>query len=222
MDARSIPERRQKRALSDATGARYETVRQWFSKNLDNITAEYLVAISKAYSCNLNWLITGKGDMNGDDRYTNGRVIDGNSRKIPVLSYIEAGKPKPVIDDYLAGAGMDEIAVDSELEQELSMESFALVVSGNSMAPEFQEGDVVVVDPCVKPWPGDVVVATLDAEREATIKKYRSRGNDATGHHVFELVPINDDYHTITISSENPGHIVGTVVEHRRNMRRRR
>lgn len=222
MDERQIPQRRQKRKLADASGATYETVRQWFDKNLDNISSDFLVKISKVYGCSMEWLVSGHGKMNSGDKYSNGRLIDSEARKIPVLNYIEAGNPKPVIDDYHAGAGMSQIAVDSELDQELSMESFALVVSGNSMAPDYMEGDVVVVDPSVKPWPGDVVVAALDEENEATLKKYRSRGNDADGHHVFELAPINEDYHTITVSSSNPGHIVGTVVEHRRNLRRRR
>lgn len=222
MEARNIPVRKRRRALANASGAQYETVRQWFEKGLDNITAEYLVGIATTYNCDLTWLVSGRGEMDKGSRVGNGRHIDQGSRKIPVLSYIEAGDPKPVIADYMAGAGMDEVAVDSELEQELSMESFALVVSGSSMAPEFKEGDVVVIDPSVKPRPGDIVVATLEAESEATIKKYRSRGNDSAGHHVFELVPLNEDYHTITISSENPGHIVGTVVEHRRNLMRRR
>lgn len=222
MNARDIPERKRRRMLSKVTGATYETVRQWFEKDLDNITKDYLVAISRSYSCSLDWLISGEGDMDIGSSTTNGRGIRHNSRRIPVLSYIQAGDPRPVIDSYMAGAGMDEVAVDSEKEQELSMESFALVVSGNSMAPDFKDGDVVVVDPDIKPQPGDIVVAVLEGDQEATIKKYRSRGNDHAGHHVFELVPLNEDYHTITVSSDNPGHIVGAVVEHRRNLMRRR
>lgn len=222
LDDRQVPERKRKRLLSDVSGASYEAVRQWFEKDLDNIRSEWLTAISKHFKANLTWLVSGEGFMDGGDRYSNGREVETAARKIPVLSYVEAGKPKQVIDDYHAGAGMSEITIDTELEQELSMESFALVVSGNSMAPDYKDGDIVVVDPSVKPWPGDIVVAVLSTDNEATIKKYRSRGNDETGHHVFELVPINEDYHTITVSSKNPGHIIGTVVEHRRNLRRRR
>lgn len=221
MNARDIPERKQRRALERASGARYETIRQWFEKNLDNITSEYLAKIAKAYNCDLEWLVTGVGRMDAGHRYDNARNIDQAPRKIPVLSYVQAGNPMPVIDAYYAGSGLEDIALDSETEQEISMESFALKVSGNSMAPEFKDGDVVIIDPSVKPDPGDIVVAALGEGGEATIKKYRSRGNDSEGHHVFELVPINDDYHTVVVNSENPGHIVGTVVEHRRKMRKR-
>ena len=222
MDARGIPERKRRRALSRVVGATYETVRQWFEKDLDNITKDYLIKISKAYNCSMDWLISGEGAMDRGAHANNGREVQHNSRRVPVLSYIQAGDPRPVVDSYMAGAGMSDVAVDNETDQVLSMESFALVVAGNSMAPAFRDGDIVVVDPDEKPQPGDVVVAVLDHDSEATIKKYRSRGNDASGHHVFELVPLNEDYHTIIVSSENPGHIVGTVVEHRRNLVKRR
>jgi SOS-response transcriptional repressor LexA len=222
MNSREVPPRKQRRALEKVSGARYETVRQWFFKGLNNISSEYLAKIAKAYNCRLEWLITGEGVMDSGGKYTNGREVSVNSRRIPVLSDIQAGDPRRVVVDYHAGAGMSEIAVDGELEQELGLGAFALVISGNSMEPDYREGDVVVVDPDVKPWPGDIVVALIESEEGSTIKKYRSRGNDETGHHIFELVPINEDYQTITVSSKNPGHIIGTVVEHRRNLRRRR
>lgn len=152
--------------------------------------------------------------------FSNGQPVAHDVRRIPVLNYVQAGNPKEVIDDYAAGTGMDEITIDADLAQELSMESFALVIRGNSMEPEFKEGDVVVIDPSVKPLPGDFVVAKLDSDGETTFKKYRSRGMDDTGHHMFELVPLNEDYHTILVSSKKPGHVVGTMVEHRRKRRR--
>jgi SOS-response transcriptional repressor LexA len=219
---RGVATREQRRNLARITDVTYEGVRQWFTKNLDSISADHLAKIAKAYDCRLEWLVTGQGEMNKGADYTNGRETNPSVRSIPVLSYVEAGNPKQVIDDYHAGAGMSEVTVGAELDHDLGADAFALIVSGNSMAPEYRDGDLVVVDPSVKPWPGDIVVAVIEAEQRSTIKKYRSRGNDESGHHVFELVPINEDYHTITVSSQNPGHIVGTVVEHRRNLRRRR
>ena len=51
-------------------------------------------------------------------------------------------------------------------------------------------------------------------------KKYRPRGHDSNGHEIFELVPLNQDWPTITVNADNPGQIVGTVMEHRRRRRR--
>jgi len=88
------------------------------------------------------------------------------------------------------------------------------------MLPEFHEGDKIVIDPEVAPQPGDLVIAKLDGDDEATFKKYRPRGVDSTGAPVIELVPLNDDWPTLTITADKPGRIMGTMVEHRRYRRR--
>jgi len=87
------------------------------------------------------------------------------------------------------------------------------------MEPEFQAGDVIIVDPNIQPRPGDFVVAKLDGEEKATFKKYRDRGSDQDGTRVIELVPSNPDYPTLRIDSRNPGKIIATMVEHRRRRR---
>ena len=84
------------------------------------------------------------------------------------------------------------------------------------MAPEFKPGDYIVVDPDMPAEPGDLVVAKLDRDDAAILRKYHSRGEDGSGHPVFELVPLNDDYPTVVVDASNPGHLIGRVVEHRR------
>ena len=92
--------------------------------------------------------------------------------------------------------------------------TFALKVMGDSMEPEFREGDVIFVDPDKEPKAGSYVVAK-NHEEEATFKKYRSRGKDAEGREVFELVPLNENYATLR-SDQEPITIIGVVVEHTR------
>lgn len=148
------------------------------------------------------------------------RLAPPDTRMIPVISYIRAGYPAETVDAYVQGNGFAEIAVDAELAQILSSCSFALSVEGNSMAPEYQPGDVVVIDPESSIRPGDVVVAKLDADEAATLKKYRDRGRAADGTPIIELVPLNDDYPTIVMDASNPGRLIGPVIEHRRRRRK--
>ncbi|WP_150721461.1 LexA family protein [Pandoraea capi] len=101
---------------------------------------------------------------------------------------------------------------------ELSDHAFALKVEGRSMEPQFHEGDHLIVDPAMAPLPGDFVIATSDHE-VATLKKYRPRGINASGHDVFELVPLNQDYATINSEYEKVV-IIGVVIEHRQVLRR--
>lgn len=142
-----------------------------------------------------------------------------NKREIPLINYIQAGSPTEVIDDYAAGAGMDTVVIYGRVAESCGKYCFALKVAGESMLPDFRPGDVVVVDPGEAYRPGDVVVAKLDTTNEATLKKYRSRGHDSSGSEIFELVPLNDDYPTITVSKANPGHVIGPVIEHHRRFR---
>jgi SOS-response transcriptional repressor LexA len=84
--------------------------------------------------------------------------------------------------------------------------SFAIQIEGDSMRPTFRAGDRVVIDPDLKPEPGDFVCATVSDGM--TFRKYRARGVDQ-----FELVPLNDDWPTIR--SESGAVVIGVMTEHR-------
>ncbi|PTT35134.1 SOS response transcriptional repressor [Acidovorax sp. HMWF018] len=136
-------------------------------------------------------------------------------RSIPVISAIQAGMWCEIVDQFQPGDADEYLLTDLEL----SAHAFALTIRGDSMLPEFNPGDRVIIDPEVAPHPGDFVAAK-NGEQEATFKKYRPRGMDAQGNMVFELVPLNDDYPTLR-SDIQPIRIVGTMVEHRKYRRAR-
>ncbi|WP_372372507.1 LexA family protein [Alcaligenes faecalis] len=100
----------------------------------------------------------------------------------------------------------------------LSERSFALQIKGDSMLPDFKEGDRIIVDCELTPRPGDYVVAK-NSEEEATFKKYRLLCIDEGGQEIFELVPLNEDYPSIR-SDQHAIEIIGTMVEHRKYYRR--
>jgi len=135
-------------------------------------------------------------------------------RPIPVISSVQAGALRDIDTPYPAGAGY---AVEYT-DQDLSRWAFALDVEGLSMAPQFQPGDRIIVDPELAPNPGDFVVARNGSE-QATFKKYRPRGIDAKGEMIFELVPLNEDYPTLRSDTEHLI-VIGVVTEHRKKLRR--
>jgi SOS-response transcriptional repressor LexA len=132
-----------------------------------------------------------------------------------VIDRVQAGDWTEVEDPYALGSGDEFLQTDSGV----SSSTFALVIEGRSMEPEFQPGDKVIIDPMVQPRPGDFVVAKRANDQEATFKKYRLKSQDDHGSDVIELMPLNPDWPTLTIDRDNPGHIVGTMVEHRRYRR---
>lgn len=136
------------------------------------------------------------------------------TRRIPLVSYVQAGHMTEAVDPYALGDADEWMLTDLDL----SANAFALKIKGDSMLPEFREGDTVIIDPVVPPLPGDYVVAK-NGENEATFKKYRPRGVNEHGHQVFELVPLNEDYPSMR-SDITPIRIIGTMVEHRRYRKR--
>lgn len=149
----------------------------------------------------------------GLEAVTNVTPVQIGMRKIPVISYVQAGAWTETCDRRLHDGATEYIQTDIDLGKM----SFALEVRGDSMKPDILEGDVVIVDPDVQPVPGDYVVAK-NGSHEATIKRYRPRGTNEAGEEYFELVPANPDYPSIR-SDHSQVMIIGVVME--RRVRRR-
>lgn len=158
--------------------------------------------------------LTKKLNANDDIEIIHGFKFPSGRQAYPIISPVQAGMWREIVDNFPpGGAEQYELA-----NANYGKHTFALRITGNSMEPEFREGDVVVIDPDVAPNAGDYVVAR-NHEEAATFKKYRPRGIDPdSGAAVFELVPLNDDYATMDSRVERI-QIIGTMVEHTRYRR---
>lgn len=146
---------------------------------------------------------------------SNAKLVAPGVRQYPVISHIQAGCLTEISNPYGPGDGFDvEFG-----EDDASQWAFFLEIKGDSMLPDFRQGDRVLIDPEVCPGPGDFVAAR-NTKREATFKKYRVRGISDAGHEIFELVPLNDDYPVLR-SDEHHLTVIGTMIEHRRKFRRK-
>ncbi|EAS6352178.1 helix-turn-helix domain-containing protein [Salmonella enterica] len=140
----------------------------------------------------------------------NAEFITPGLRPVPLVSYVQAGMF--TAPDYLMPPGDVEEFI--HIDSPASPLVFALKVKGDSMEPEFREGDTIIVDPEVYPHPGEFVVAK-NGDHEATFKKFREK--PAGG---FELVPLNPDYAVLDSDKHNIT-IIGTMIEHRIHRRKR-
>ncbi len=91
--------------------------------------------------------------------------------------------------------------------------AFALYVRGDSMEPEFSDGDIILVDPAEPARPGDYVVVRLEAEAEVTFKQLVIDGPRRY------LKPLNPRYPILEVTTDAV--ICGVVVEKTRRFRRR-
>lgn len=89
--------------------------------------------------------------------------------RLPILGRVPAGQPLEAIADV-----EDYLAVDEAIAKSAN---FALRVKGDSMFPEINDGDVVLVQSTNVAQNGDVVVATVD-DNEAIVKRLRRVGGD--------------------------------------------
>ncbi|PXZ06332.1 DNA-binding protein [Gilliamella apicola] len=169
----------------------------------------HLYEISVALQCDMAWLLSGK-----DKDVKNVEVIDFKTYQVPLISYVQAGLWTESCE-LRDSTGFEYIMTSLEL----SDEAFALKIKGDSMEPEFKEGDVVIIDPAIKPMPGEFVVA-VNGEEDATFKKYRELGHDEHERMQFELIPLNPDYTTMS-SLKQQIRVIGTMVEHRIFRRKR-
>lgn len=197
-------------ALARALNTSPQTVHNW---ELRGISKQGLLLAQKIIGCSAQWIETGLGPMS-IGAVSNVSAAPVGAIRIPLISYVQAGCWTGIVDNYQPGDADEWLLTDLDL----SGSAFALQIKGDSMLPEFKEGDRVIIDPSVEPMPGDFVVAK-NGDNEATFKKYRPRGINEHGAQVFELVPLNEDYPSMR-SDSTAISIIGTMVEHRKYRKR--
>lgn len=124
---------------------------------------------------------------------------------IPVISWVQAGMFERCSDLWPPGvSGESEPVMTSK---PVSGNSFALIIHGDSMAPRFMEGDIIIVDPQAYCNSGALCVVKLNDE--ITFKKVHESESE------FRLVPLNDKYgeQVINKSSRADFRIIGKVVD---------
>ena len=120
--------------------------------------------------------------------------------QIPVVSWVTAGNWAEVCDAYEPGDGGEW--VDSDIP---GRNVFALRVTGDSMEPEFHDGEILTVNPHAESLPGDFVVVK-NSDGETTFKQLKRYGTN------WVLHPLNPKYED-QILKRGQFHVIGKVVK---------
>jgi SOS-response transcriptional repressor LexA len=196
--------------LASKVGVSHVSISQW-EKDETAPRGDNLLALARALGVTALFIST------GEESSSNVTPIEMGTKKIPLLSFVQAGMWTESSEIRSYDGGMNYLLV----EDDCSDGTFGLVIEGNSMSPKFNPGDKIIVDPEVYPIPGDFVVARDELKNETVFKKYRPTGTDSHGNDVYELVPLNDDF-PILRSETGKLHIMGTMIEHRISRRNHR
>lgn len=104
-----------------------------------------------------------KGDYDGGNTEP-GPDIRGEH---PVISWVQAGDPSIVADPFPPGVSEEWYPCPVPCSEK----TFVLRVKGPSMEPEYQEGDLIFVDPEEEPAHNKDVVVRFEDSQEATFKR---------------------------------------------------
>lgn len=129
----------------------------------------------------------------------------GAVKRVPVISWAQAGNWQELCANFQYGGHEEYVETDSK-------GVFALKVSGDSMETEFREGDIIVINPYLKPEHNDYVVIVND-EGEATFKQLKKYGKTRVLH------PLNPKYDDMELNKNIEYRIVGVVMEKKKRYR---
>ena len=114
-----------------------------------------------------------------------GNVAPVKMRLIPVVSRVAAGDPATFTDgDFPPGFADEFVPAPADIDD---INAFALRVHGESMAPRFRDGDIVICSPARIPDNGDAVVAKVRGEETTCKILYVDKEN-------VTLSPVNSRY----------------------------
>ncbi|KPN72658.1 hypothetical protein AKG09_02190 [Neisseria sp. 83E34] len=177
-------------------------ISQWES-NTTKPNAENLYDLSTLFGCDLGWLLKGIESEASNANF----ISEISSEKIPILNYKDVYK---INEDSPFISTTGEFIMTDIKSSKLT---FALKLEGDSMANDFLNGDIIIIDPMEKPEPGEFVLAVVG--EDVLFRKYRV---DNLGQ--FSLQPLNPDYPVIS-SNDTEIRIIGILVEHRIYRRKR-
>lgn len=175
-----------------------QSVGKWES-GLTKPSPEMYVKLASYFNVSVDFLM-------GNDKKTDAAL------RIPVLGSVPAGIPIEAIEDVI---GFEDVPSNWGNG---GREYFALQVNGDSMYPEYLDGDIVIVRKQSVADTGDDVVIYVNGY-DATLKRLRLNPDGS-----LSIIPINPQYAPRTFTPEEiqemPVSIAGVVVELRRTKKR--
>lgn len=127
--------------------------------------------------------------------------------RIPVLGSVIAGQPAYAAENII---GWEEVTAKMSKQGKL----FALKVRGESMVPEFKEGDIVIVKEQPDVESGEIAVVLINGD-EGTLKKVK-KTTDGIFLYAFNPAVYEPHFYSNADIENLPVRIVGKVIENRR------
>lgn len=181
-----------------------QTITNWSKRGVSKSGA---LKIAEKFNINPTWILSGEGNAR-NAQHANISIVNTAMLFAPIINWVQAGNFQGIGDN-----SYDEYAPVHGYSSADSL--YWLRITGDSMAPEFQHGDLILVDSDKIPVGGNYVIAKQSENDETTFKKLKLCGFDENGREYAQLIPLNTYYPPID-SRYIPFDIVGVVIEHKR------
>lgn len=167
-----------------------------------------------ANKCGVNpeWLSDNEGQMlsvnENHEKYTvhstTPNITPGPESKgeVPLISWVQAGDWCEAIDLFEVGDAERWLPCPVNHSEK----TFILRVQGESMEPEYRDGDLIFIDPLVQAGHNSDIVVRLENANTATFKRLQIVG----GKHYIS--PINKDWPEPVIPIDERAQICGVVI----------
>lgn len=177
--------------LAKRIGVSAGAISRWESGDIENMRRDRIEKLADALGIDPNIIIGIEPN----------KEMDGN---IPILGRVAAGIPIDAVEEII---GYEEIP-----KRLLAYASyFALKIRGESMQPNIQDSDIVIVRKQESASDGDIVIAQVNHDEEATCKRLKMYRDQ------IMLLSDNPAYSPQVYDAKDV-HIVGVVTEVRRKL----
>lgn len=153
-----------KKQFADSLGISPGNISNWINKSIKSKpTADALVQIFEKFSVNLNWLLTGEGEMFVSEPVYSGPM---NCSRLEVSAEISAGLPAQTYNEPL-----DIIYIRNNIISNINNNYYIFKVNGQSMEPEVLDGDIILVERSLCWNKTDNRTCAVQINGENTLKK---------------------------------------------------
>ena len=159
-----------------------------------------LFNLAKALKCTTEWLLFGVDSAVATTSNVKGHNYQSNY--LPLISWVQAGSWSELIDDFQP----EDTDQYYPCPEKTSSLSFALKVVGESMLPDYVDGEIIYVDPEVEARNGSYVVVRQNNDSEVTFKKLIIEGSEKM------LKAVNPDWPNPIINMLPDAKVCGVVV----------
>ena len=190
--------------IGEKIGINKGTISRWESGETKNIKLPILEKLASIYNVNVSWL-------SGNDAPMYAKPTNANNYNniffIPVLGNISAGTPLLATENITGYLPIDPNFLHAKTTDGL----FFLKVQGDSMNKTFKNGSYILVRQQNTIEDNEIVVAIVNGDNEATVKRFKHTDNAQ----FIQLVPEsnNDKYQTRIIDLKHDNFIIlGKVI----------